>query len=350
MAKFCPNCGARLDQAPKICPNCGADLQGASGPGSQNESVNENMFPPPGKKSGKQGPPVVLFIFLGLAAILAAVIFALTRPEPGSEQKKRFGGAKIKKQTIWENEYVKVDALKLDEADTDIGSALHLSVENRSDQEIVLGCLSMAVNGGAVQKRKEFEIQAEPGKSTKGEIILDYYSCDDMQIRTFGDISVELEAADAAGNVLARSGILTLETDKAGEGDTPAYKRQAQLLQEEQGVVISSEGFREIGTSIAYGINFHVENQSSETVRVVMRDIVLNDLPYDTGAEGTFQPGTIGVVYAYTDFNDLKAVDDERMKEKKSFFPVTQVTGTCDIYSADSSAQIASFPFTWKKQ
>ena len=80
-----------------------------------------------------------------------------------------------------------------------------------------------------------------------------------------------------------------------------------------------------------------------------MRDFVLNDLPYETSAEGTFQPGTVGVIYAYTDFEEMKKVDDALMKEKKAFFPVTRVTGTCDIYDADGTELLASFPFEWTK-
>ena len=310
-----------------------------------------NQYAPPGgsRPKRKDGPPIVIFIFLGLIAALAAAVFVLFRPEPGSGRTERFGGAKIKKQTIWDNGAVKVEALKLDEAETDLGSALQLSVTNQSDREIGLRCLSMAVNGGAVQQRKEFRIKAAPGETAKGEIILDYYSCDDMQIVTFGEIALELETVDAAGTVTDRSGILKLETSKAGKGDPPVYKRSAKEIGKAQGIAAGSEGFREMGTSIAYGVNFHVENQSPETRRVVMRDFVLNDLPYETSAEGTFQPGTIGVIYAYTDFEELKKVDDALMKEKKAFFPVTRVTGTCDVYDADGKELLASFPFEWTK-
>lgn len=311
---------------------------------------NGNPYAPPGgSRPGRNGPPVVIFIFLGMVCALVAAVFLLFRPEPGSGKTERFGGAKIKKQTIWDNGSVKVEALKLGEAETDLGSALQLSVTNQSDREIGLRCLSMAVNGGAVQQRKAFEIKTAPGASAKGEIILDYYSCDDMQIVTFGEIALELETVDAAGTVTDRSGILKLETSKAGKGDPPVYKYSAKEIGKAQEVIIGSEGFRTMGTSIAYGVSFHVENQASETMRVVMRDFVLNDLPYDTAAEGTFQPGTIGVIYAYTDFEELKKVDDARMKEKKDFFPVTRVTGTCDIYDADGTELLGSFPFEWTK-
>ena len=75
-----------------------------------------NQYAPPGgsRPKRKDGPPIVIFIFLGLIAALAAAVFVLFRPEPGSGRTERFGGAKIKKQTIWDNGSVKVEALKLD--------------------------------------------------------------------------------------------------------------------------------------------------------------------------------------------------------------------------------------------
>ena len=114
---------------------------------------------------------------------------------------------------------------------------------------------------------------------------------------------------------------------------------------------------RAAGEKILYGVNacffdsndgisrgFHVENGSGETIRVEVRDVVLNDLPHGEPAAASFQPGTAGVFYVKADFSALEKIDKER-----DFFPVRTVTGTCSIFSEADGRKIASFPFEFKK-
>ena len=332
---YCRNCGSRIDDGSAVCPVCGEVFSGAGDPGQHS-----------GRKSGKkprEGKPLVLFICLGVLAAAALFVYFVLKPEFGGREKP-YGGAKLKKQKIWDNELLTVTAEGIDDASGEYYycDAVGLTVSNRSGGPLTLSCLSMAVNGASVQPVLSEEIP--PGETVKAELVMDNYSLDDMMVKTVDTITMEFTAADPAGNVLARSGILSAATTKKGKGDQPEHKYEAQPLFEEGGVSVGSEGFRPVGTTMRYGVCFHVDNESGGAVRFLARDIVLNDLPYDTKAEGCFQSGTLGVCYARTDFAELEKIDKER-----PLFPITAVSGICELYSAESGEKLAEFPFEYRK-
>ena len=285
-------------------------------------------------------PLIALLVF----AAISIVIFLILGPEFDHSDSKPYGGAKVKKQTVWDNDLLTVTAAGLDRASGEYYycDALGLTIRNKSGQPLSVRCSSMTVNGAAVQPVLRAEIPA--GETAQAELVMDHFSLDDMRIRTIAAITMELEASAAGSTDTVRSGILTVETTKKGKGEVPGFKYEAQPLYEANGIRVGTEGFRTIGTTMAYGVCFHVENGSGETIRVEVRDVVLNDLPHGEPAAASFQPGTSGVFYVRADFSALEKIDKER-----DFFPVRTVTGTCSIFSEADGRKIASFPFEFKK-
>lgn len=305
----------------------------------------------PGRRNGQEngskaarGTPVVLWIALAVFFVTAVIGFLILRPKTAEGREKPYGGAKVKKQTVWENEYVSVTAEGIINASGDYYycDALGLTVKNKSDQEIRLSCASLAVNGAALQP--VLSAEADPGETAKAELVMDNYSFDDMKVKTPDSFTMELSLTDRSGTELSRSGILTVVTTRKGKGDSPDYKYPAKALHDESGISVGSEGFRPAGTTMRYGVCFHVDNSSGRTVRFTAKDIVLNDLPFDTEAEAFFQDGSRGVCYAWTDFRELEEID-----KKRPLFPITRVSGTCAVYDAESGEKLTEFPFKYEK-
>ena len=330
---YCRNCGKKIEDGSAVCPHCGEVLRAEGG-----------YWEVKPKKSEKKGFPVVPLIALLVFAAISIVIFLILGPEFDHSDSKPYGGAKVKKQTVWDNDLLTVTAEGLDRASGEYYycDALGLTIRNKSGQPISVRCGSMTVNGAAVQPVLRTEIPA--GDTVKTELVMDHFSRDDMRIRTIAAITMELEASPAGSTDVVRSGILSVETTKKGKGEVPGFKYEAQPLYEANGIRVGTEGFRTIGTTMAYGVCFHVENGSGETIRVEVRDVVLNDLPHGEPAAASFQPGTAGVFYVRADFSALEKIDKER-----DFFPVRTVTGTCSIFSGADGRKIASFPFEFKK-
>ena len=323
---YCRNCGNKIDDGSAVCPHCGETI------GNQ-----------PRKRSG--GLPVVPLIALLVFAVMGLIGWLILGPEfSHGDSSKPYGGAKVKKQTVWSDDLLTVTAEGLDRASGEYYycDALGLTIQNKSGQPLSVRCTSMTVNGAAVQPVLRAEIPA--GETVRTELVMDNFSRDDMMIRTIGTITMELEASMAGSSDAVRSGILTVETTKKNKADVPGFKYEAKPIYEENGIRVGTDGFRTVGTTMAYGVCFHVENSTGETIRVEVQDVVLNDLPHGEPAEASFQPGTSGVFYVKADFSALEKIDKER-----DFFPVTAVTGTCSIFSGADGRKIASFPFEFKK-
>ena len=330
---YCRNCGKKIEDGSAVCPFCGEVLREEGGSRKVSAGGTE-----------KKGLPVVPLILLLVFAVMGVIGFLILGPEFSGGDSKPYGGAKVKKQTVWNNDVLTVTAEGLDRASGEYYycGALGLTIQNRSGQPLSVRCISMAVNGAAVQPVLRAEIPA--GQTVKTELVMDNFSLDDMRIRTIGTIMMELEASAAEGKEAVRSGILTVETTKKNKADMPGFKYEAKPLYEENGIRVGTEGFRNVGTTMAYGVCFHVENSTGETVRVEVQDMALNELPHGEPAEASFQPGTSGVFYVRADFSALEKIDRER-----DFFPVRTVTGTCSIFSEADGRKIASFPFEFRK-
>ena len=253
---YCRNCGKKIEDGSAVCPHCGEVLRAEGG-----------YWEVKPKKSEKKGLPVVPLIALLVFAAISIVIFLILGPEFGNSDSKPYGGAKVKKQTVRDNDLLTVTAEGLDRASGEYYycDALGLTIRNKAGQPLSVRCSSMTVNGAAVQPVLRAEIPA--GETVQAELVMDHFSRDDMRIRTIAAITMELEASAAGSTDVVRSGILTVETTKKGKGEVPGFKYEAQPLYEANGIRVGTEGFRTIGTTMAYGGCFHVENGSGETIR-----------------------------------------------------------------------------------
>ena len=102
---YCRNCGKKIEDGSAVCPHCGEVLRAEGG-----------YWEVKPKKSEKKGLPVVPLIALLVFAAISIVIFLILGPEFGNSDSKPYGGAKVKKQTVWDNDLLTVTAEGLDRA------------------------------------------------------------------------------------------------------------------------------------------------------------------------------------------------------------------------------------------
>lgn len=70
MAKFCNQCGAKLDGSYKYCPECGAQVSGAKNQGNKNQQSNQAVQP--GNKN--LNPKVLYGILIGGIVLIAVIV------------------------------------------------------------------------------------------------------------------------------------------------------------------------------------------------------------------------------------------------------------------------------------
>ncbi|MBR4719319.1 MAG: zinc-ribbon domain-containing protein [Lachnospiraceae bacterium] len=359
---FCPNCGTNLGNEAKFCNNCGFKLGQGAGKGPdpgggqvRQEWLNGNMRREPAKPTGKGGYTalwIVLGLILGLL-ILGGVAFWLLigRNMDGSDG-KAYGGTKIKKQIIWEKDGIEVSATGL-YIDDGMGEmyggyrmedGIELSIINGTDKDLIINCVSLAVDGASVQGMLDARLPA--GQKGKAILKMDNFSLYNMQLDTLGAVTAELSVKDAnTGKELYNPGIICIKTDK--DASVPDYRYgDGKGLFDESGVSVSTKGYDEVpGLPLTFAVMYQVKNSSGRSVRLDFEDMKLNGRSFEYKGSAVFQTGTKGMCYVSAPFDDLNAIE----KSEGDFFPVSEITGTCNITDANTGELIVSVPYSYKK-
>lgn len=354
---FCQNCGTDLENGVRFCRNCGFKIAQGPAPGRQQarqEFINVQAQGRKAKSSGKGGL-VALWIILVLIVFICATggiaYWLLIGKDMDSGNEKLYGGAKIKKQEIWNEDGLKVEAtgFYIDEGIGELTggyrmeNGIKLEIDNGTGKDLTLSCVSLAVNGAAVQGYLDAHVG--PGEKGKAILKMDNFSLYNMQISTVGEIKAELSAKDS-GTEVYNSGIIRIVTNKNGAYDVPDYRYGGNPVFSESGISVKTMGYTEVpGLAINYAVIFQVENSTGRSVRLDFTDLNLNGRSFDYTGSAVIQAGTKGTMYVSAPFDDLNEIE----KREGNFFPVTEITGTCDIYDANTGELISSIPYSYNE-
>jgi len=303
----------------------------------------------------KREPKIALWLGLGFLAV-AAVIFYIAYHVifPSDDSDKPFGGAKVKKQEIWAADGLKVSAEELGMVSSRSWDreAVYLKVQNSGSSEKVLRCTALSVNGVAVQPELAAEIPA--GQTVTVPVLLDRSSLYYMQVYTVGTISMELAAFDPASmSQTARSGMITLQTNKVKKADTPQCLLDTDIFYDAGGIRIGTAELSVAYSQSSSAMRFYVENDSSEDVQIIPKEVRVNGKPYEVArknADGSvyddrgvgegyvFPAGTKGTFYYELEWEPLDDV-----------LPLDNVTGVCRIYDNGSGELLEEAEFTYRQ-
>ena len=346
---FCPNCGTELDNGAEFCSGCGKPLSRV-----MRARMNAGDDIPNAKKgmslgraiweTAKNGAKLFLLI-VAATLIIAAVIGVVVWKVEYSGDPGPFNGAKVKKQTIWEAEGLKVDTVKLEHPVYGY-DALVLKVKNGSGRDLAIKSVSFAINGGSVMS--ELEQTVPFGETQKINLEFENYA-DYLGVDTPGVFTFELEAEEpATGDEVLRSDILTVRTTKAENMQTASFRGyfdKYKELFEESGIKVGSYGYLLSPIGPGFGIDNTTGNSVEVTItvdRISGREVQPDGQHYRKSA--VIQSGTIGNCFVWADFEQLKAMDGDGNGE---IFPVHNFSGTCEITNAYDGSVIASVPFTY---
>ena len=304
----------------------------------------------------RKGPMTALWMGLGLILVVAVImVFAYRAIFPADDSRDPMGGAKIRSQEIWSADGLTVTASEIGKYverswDRD---AVYLKVKNDGSSPKLLRCTALSVNGAAVQP--ELMLEAQPGAVTDGKLFFDRSSLYDMQIIHVGEIGLELAVFDpSSGAETARSGLITLKTNKAKKAELPRFMYKSDMLYDAAGVGIGAADLSVAFTESSSAVRFYVENTSGTDIRVVPADIKVNGKAYEVkrkNADGsvydtrgvgegyTFPAGTKGSFYYELEWEPLEDV-----------LPLDNVTGTFKILDNKNGQSIAEAPFEYKYQ
>lgn len=359
---FCPNCGKDLGIGARFCNNCGFNISQGAAKGSapnggqvRQEWINGNMRSQPARSSGKGGY-TALWIILGLILVLliagGIAFWLFVGRDLGGSQGKDHGRSKISKQVIWEKDGLSVSATGL-YSEEGMGElyggyrmedGIELSIDNGTDKDLIINCVSLAVNGAAVQCM--LDARAPAGQKEKAVLKMDNYSLYNMQLDTLGTVTAELSAKDAGtGKELYNSGVISIKANN--DASVPDYRYGgATDLFEEDGISVSTMGYSEVpGLAVNYAVMYHVKNNSVRSVRLDLEDMKLNGRSFEYKGSGVFQAGTKGMCYVSVPFDDLNEIE----KSEGNFFPVTDITGICNIRDANTGELIVSVPYSYNE-
>ncbi|MBQ7556791.1 MAG: hypothetical protein IJT00_01890, partial [Lachnospiraceae bacterium] len=270
-------------------------------------------------ETAKNGAKLFLLI-VAATLIIAAVIGVVVWKVEYSGDPGPFNGAKVKKQTVWEADGLKVDTVKL-EHPVYGHDALVLKVKNGSGRDLAIKSVSFAMNGGSLMSVLDQTVAA--GETRKVNLEFENYA-DYLGVDTPGIFTFELEADDpATGDEILRSGILTVRTTKAENMQTASFKgyfdKYTELF-EESGIKVGSYGY----LLSPIGPGFGIDNTTDRPVEVTItvdeissRGVTPDGQHYRKSA--VIQAGTIGNCFVWADFEELRAMDGDGQGE---IFPV----------------------------
>ena len=304
----------------------------------------------------KKGPMTALWMGLGLILVVAVImVFAYRAIFPADDSRDPMGGAKIKSQEIWSADGLTVTASEIGKYverswDRD---AVYLKVKNDGSSPKVLRCTALSVNGAAVQP--ELLLEAQPGAATDGKLLFDRMSLYDMQIIHVGEISLELAAYDpVSGSETARSGRITLKTNKAKKAETPSFMYKTEALCDTNGIRISAADLSVAYSDASSALRLYVENTSGTDIRVVPADIKVNGKTYEVkrkNADGSvYDTRGVGEGYTFPAATNGSFYYELEWEPLEDVLPLDNVTGTFKILDNKNGQSIAEEPFEYKYQ
>lgn len=250
---FCQNCGKQLPDDSVFCLDCGApvhpEMKQPGGRARQNTAdLSQNR------------PPIVFYMVATVLLLIVAVVlyFALSN----ARARDPFHGARLKQQTIWEANGLRVDVtgLRFDEYDA-FPYRIELEIANQSGQDLTIQCQAVAINDYMMDRLMSVDVPA--GSSVKDALLLSKQSMWRAGIEAIGTIDLILEAADTeTGENQLRSDILTLQTNKKVSEENRNIR--GEMIYDQNGVRLSYVTCYPQYDDRNQALEFYIENNTDK--------------------------------------------------------------------------------------
>ena len=184
----------------------------------------------------------------------------------------------VEEQVLYEGNNVKITATGFGE---DIfGPELKLSIENNTDQNIVVQTRDASVNGYMVTTL--FSVDVAAGKKANESLIFDSASLEECGIDTvasmeFGFVILNGDSYEEIFN----TEICTVGTS-AADSYTQEYDDSGEVLVDNNGIRIICKGLSESDSFWGPGVLLYIENNSSQDIVVQARDASVNGYMVDS--------------------------------------------------------------------
>lgn len=323
---FCTNCGAQISDDARFCSNCGASvsqdrkLPGWSGPQQYTADVQ------------RKRPPVVLYMVAVVLLLSAAAMLYLA--VANAREKDPLHGARLKKQTIWEADGLRVDVtgLQFDKEDA-FPYQIKLEIANQSKQDLTIRCKAMAVNRYGMDSRMSVAVPA--GSSVKDVLSISKRSMWTAGIAQIGTVDLLLEAEDTGtGEMQIRSDVLTFQTNKTGSQPDHNIRRDAIYEGDEMKVwyVTCYPQYDDDNQAL----EFYVENNTDKIITLKSGTTAAGGIDLtNTDLQAMILPNSRCYVYLKINRNELDSVGQ---------LPMHHVTTELLFYDFDTGEPIFELP------
>lgn len=181
MAKMvkCKTCGEMMAKSAKRCPHCGARKKMPVG-----ASIACVLI-------------IVVTVFAVVAILSSGDTSGGTTNQTAQESK---ASESVEKETaLLDDDYIAASYIKAYEADgVDGVFYLQLSVENKSDKEVMVALSSASVNGVSTQAMSGVPMVIQPGKESLNPFIFSYSTLNISTVDELEDISFKFTVFDNA--------------------------------------------------------------------------------------------------------------------------------------------------------
>lgn len=153
------------------------------------------------------------------------------------------------------------------------GSALIVSIENRSETDVTIEVRDVCVNGWMMDT--SFFAAVAAGQETEGAIVFLAAGMKRSGVETIADMEFSFYILDQNRVLFLNSGPVTVRISAADTGRSP-FDGQGEELYHENGVRIVSMGFAEQESVFGPELVLLIENTTDRTVTVQARNVSVN--------------------------------------------------------------------------
>ena len=307
---FCPNCGKQIPDDSAFCGECGTRLR--QEPEQQGWRAQPSAAYPVQKRR-----PIVLYMGLAVLLVIAAAVVSLVLWN--ARANNPLHGAKLKRQTIWEENGLRVEATGLRyEEYSAYPYQIELKISNQSGRALTVQCDAATVNGYAVDRVMSIDIPA--GGSVTDALSISERSMRRAGIEVIGTVDLILSAfdSDTYDNGF-RSDVLTFQTNKKVSQESQSVR--GEVLSDQNGIKLSYVTYYPQYDDDHQALEFYIENNTGAPLAFHERATAAGGVEInDTWLSEIMTPDSRGYVCLQVNRNELDAAGQLPMRDMTTVF------------------------------
>ena len=249
--------------------------------------------------------PVIGMAVFALMVAAAAVLprLELTLPEfpaiggkpsqtervesPGVEESRPPENAGFPRQVLLDKRGLVITATGLDENGAQ-GPALNLSIQNRSETNVIVQAFDASVNGCMIDA--SFSAAVSAGHEANVSIVFSASGIQKSGIETIAELEFSFRVLDRNRITFLESGAVTVRTPAANTYQS-RFDDSGEELFNGNGVRIVSRGFDRAGSVFGPELVLFIENTTDRAITVQAKDVLVNGMAVDTISSEDVLPG-----------------------------------------------------------